>query len=350
MAGDVTQRMVLDSKKSWSNLPYALMPACVGLGLILFPWFGGFTPTMTAPIMVPFGLVWLVIALCIASYHSELILDPDKDEVVYRSSLVLHSWQNTAGKGNVKRVVLKKKEAGYGFVMEVEKGEDLSVTTFDYWRSREWSERVADFLELPLIDECRNEDDSEVVKIQELITQNDLTDSFPEPPEGVRFEQIGDRAATIWIARRGLLPSSRPRLFLGVLSLLCGLTVLFLWPKWVLTGAVPGILVIIWGWGRPLVQATHQEEIRVSPHGIHAIITSFGRVYRRSLALHQIQQIDLVKGEDVRFLHIDFDRHAVMVEGPQEHLQLGANLEKIEQVEWLKKVLVFFLTRGNSEN
>jgi hypothetical protein len=338
--------MVLDSKESWSNLPYAILPAGVGLGLLVGPWLGVLSPSMTAPILVPFGLIWLVASFCIAGYHSEVILDASSGEVIYRSSLVLHSWQNSVARGNVKRVVLRKQESGYGFVMEVEEGEDLSVTTFDYWRSREWSEQVADFFGLPLVDECRQDADSEAVDIQRLAGQNNLTESFPEAPEGVRFERIGDRAATIWIPRRGLLPSSRPRLFIGTLSLLCGMMVLFLWPKWVLAGLIPGVVVIIWGWGKPLVQATHREEIRVSPHGVHATITSFGRVHRRSLALHQIREIAMVKGDDPRFLHIDFDRHAVCVEASHEHLQLGANLAQIEHVEWLMKVLVFFLTRG----
>lgn len=337
--------MVLDSKRSWSNLPFALMPACVGLGLVLYPWLGGLEPSMTAPIMLPFGAVWLVLALCIASYHSELILDSQSGQVIYRSSLGLHSWKNAVQRANVKRIVLRSLDSKYGFILEVNDGEDLSVTTFDYWRSREWSERVAEFLELDLIDECRQERDSEAVEIQQWTDQKHSNLVFPEVPTGIRMERTGERMATIWIPARGLLPSSRPRLLLGALSLLCGAVVLFLWTKWFLWGFVPGVSVIIWGWGRPLVQATHREEIRVSPHGIHATITSFGRVYRRSLAVHEIRQVDLVKGDDARFLHLDFHRHAVCVEGPHRPLQLGANLPEVEHVEWLKKVLVYFLTR-----
>lgn len=300
---------------------------------------------MTAPIMLPFGFVWLLLAFCIAGYNSELFLDREKRRVIYRSGVVFHSWENIAEQGNVKRVVLKNDGGKYSFVMEVEKGEDLSVTTFDYWRSREWSERVANFLGLPLIDECRLEGDSEATDIRKLMEQEHSELTFPEVPPGIRFECADDRVATIWIPARGLLPSSRPRLLLGVLALLCGVAVFFFWTKYFLWGFIPGVSIILWGWGKPLVQATHREEIRVSSHGIHATITSFGRVYRKSLGIHQIHQVDVVKGGDARFLPHHFDRHAVCIEGPLEHLQLGANLPKIKQVEWLQQTLVYFLTR-----
>lgn len=339
--------MVLDSKDSWRNLPYALMPAGVGLGLLVYPWVGVLDPAMTAPIMVPFGIVWLLIAGCINSYHSELILDGEEGSVVYRTSLWLHSWGNKALRGNVSRVVLKKEGGSYRFVMELIDGEDIQVTTFDYWRSREWSEHVAAFLGVELIDECRDGDSLSAEELNASLCDRQLELEPPGEAPG-KIEMVWDspNRATIIIPARGIIPSARPRLALGLLSLLSSLSVPALgWhPALYLGGPVLAMIF----WYRPLAQATHREIISVSPRGLLVQISNFGRSRAVSLASHEIRAVSVVKGDDARFEHQDFDWHAVCVEsveGVDAHVQLGSHLPKIKHVEWLRKTLLYILTK-----
>jgi len=339
--------MVIDAKKSWSNLPFALGPACVGLCLVIYPWVGGLDPAMTAPIMVPFGLVWLLLGACINHYHSELILDGETMEVIYRSSLILHSWDNRVSQDNVVRVLLTQEDSKYRFIMEVVEGENLSVTTFDYWRSREWSEQVAAFLEVPLVDECRDGREVLPEELRESIQEQKLTETFePNPPGKISYEAQHGKRATISIPPRGFLPSARPRLLLGLVVFLVGLAGVFLassfwrWPTFL--GCV---VVAVLAWVKPLAQATHREDIEVSPNGILVSITTLGRSKRKSVSAAEIRQITVVVGEDARFERTDFDRHAVCVEGPDIHLQLGSNLPKLDHVEWLRRALLHGLTR-----
>lgn len=346
MTEQLGTRFVLDSKSSWRNLPYALMPAGVGLGLIVYPWVGVLDPATTAPIMLPFGIFWLLLALCISAYHSELVLDEEKGVVVYRTSLLLHSWGNEAARGNVPRVVLRKEGSSYRFVMELEDGEDITVTTFDYWRSREWSEHVAAFLKVPLVDECR---DGNVTPAQELnspLRKEEFDLEKPcDPPGKIEMVWERDRRACIRIPQRGLLPSARARLLFGALS------VLSIGPLLYLDGsplfAVPALALAAFLWYRPLAQATHREEIWVSPRGLMVNVVRFGRSHRKSLAIQEIRAVTILKGEDARFEHEDFDWHAVCVESIEEadeHLQLGANLPKLRHVEWLHQALLYVLT------
>jgi hypothetical protein len=347
MRGQSERRMVIDAKKAWSNLPYALMPASVGLCLIAFPWVGSLDPGMTAPIMLPFGCVWLVIGACINHYHSELILDKDTNEVIYRSSLILHSWDNRVAQGNVKRVLLTQESSKYRFVMEVEEGEDLSVTTFDYWRSREWSEQVAHFLQVPLVDECRDGDEVSPDELVHSIKDDARLGEFDlEPPGKIGLEWHNERRASITIPARGILRSSRLRLVLGGLCLLGGVAGFFLLPgvRWLML-ALAAVLTP-WLWARPFAQATHHEEMEISPNGLLVTLTTYGRSTRKSIPVREIRQITVVKGEDARFERADFDHHAVCIEGLDHHLQLGANLPKLEQVEWLQQALLYVLTRG----
>ena len=255
--------MVLDSKKSWSNLPFALMPASVGVCLLMYPWLGGFDPSMTAPIMVPFGLVWLLIAACINGYYSELILDPQEQSVAYRSCLVLHSWSNSVARGNVRRVVLDKDHSRYRFVMEVEEGEDLSVTTFDYWRAREWSERVSTFLQVPLVDECRSEREVSPEELaQSLLDKCPKEEFSAEPPGKIELERAG-KTSKISIPPRGFLRSAFPRLILGLMLLLAGAASPFFFSSGGWLFALAGLGAAIWACYRPVAQATHREVIEV---------------------------------------------------------------------------------------
>jgi hypothetical protein len=98
---------------------------------------------------------------------------------------------------------------------------------------------------------------------------------------------------------------------------------------------------------RPLAQATHREAICLSSRGLLVQISNFGRSRTVSLASHEIRSISVVKGDDARFEHQEFDWHAVCVEsveGVDAHLQLGSHLPKIQQVEWLRKTLLYILT------
>ena len=340
-------RMVLDSKDSWRNLPYALMPAVVGLGLLVYPWFGVLEASMTAPIMVPFGVIWLLIAMCINSYHSELILDPNEGSVVYRTSLWLHSWGNKALRGNVKRVVLKKEGSSHRFVMELEDGEDIQVTTFDYWRSREWSEHVASFLGVDLVDECRDGDSLSPEDLNASLCDQQFELEPPgDAPGKIELVWESERRATITIPPRGIIPTARPRLAFGAIGLVgCLALPVFGWhPALSLTGPVLAAIF----WYRPLAQATHRETISVSPRGLLVQITNFGKSRKVSLAANEIRSVSVVKGDDARFEHQEFDWHAVCVEsveGVDAHLQLGSHLPKMKHVEWLQRTLLYVLTK-----
>lgn len=338
--------MVLDEGKSVTNLKVASLPASVGLLLIAYPWLGNLDPSLIGPIMVPFGFVWLVAAFCISSYHSELILDRDKKEVAYRSSLLLHSWANRVTQDNVERVILEKDNSRYRFILKVEKGEDLLVTTVDYWRSREWSEHVATFLDVPLEDRCRELGEVSPDQLHRSIQDDEEEIGFPEElPDNVAFQWHNAGRATIKLPKRGLASSRRPRILLGTVAVIGGLAGFFLVPGarwWLLVG---GVLVSGWAWTRPLARATHHEEIEVSPNGLVAIVSMLGRSRRTSISAHEIREISIVEGEDVRFEHTDFDRHAVILEGPDGHIQLGANLPQASEVEWLRQVLLFILTQ-----
>ena len=347
MQEQVERRMVIDAKKAWSNLPYALMPASVGLFLVAFPWFGSVEPGMTAPIMIPFGLVWLVLGGCINHYHSELILDHDSNEVIYHSSLVLHSWDNRVAKGNVKRVLLTQQDSKYRFLMEVIKGEDLSVTTFDYWRSREWSELVAHFLQVPLVDECRDGHEVSPEDLLHSIGDEPNVEEFdPNPPGKIEATWRGDSLANIFIPNRRLLRSSRLPMALGALSLVGGIIGLFLLPIpiW-LTALLTPILVFIC-WARPISQMSHHEELEISPNGVLLTITTFGRSKRVSFPVSKIRQVSVVTSEDPRFENHEFNRHAVCIEGLDAHVQVGANLPKLEHVQWLRQALIHVLTKS----
>lgn len=344
--------MVLDSKDSWRNLPYALMPAGVGLGLLVYPWVGVLEPAMTAPIMVPFGVVWLLIAGCINSYHSELILDDEEGSVVYRTSLWLHSWGNKALRGNVPRVVLKKDGGSYRFVMELTEGEDIQVTTFDYWRSREWSEHVAAFLGVELVDECRDGDSLSPEELNVSLRDQRFELEPPGDAPG-KIEMVWDSAnrATITIPPRGIIPTARPRLALGMLSLLSCFALPAL--GWHAVLYLFGPMLALAFWYRPLAQATHRETICVSPRGLLVQISNFGRSRKVSLASHDIRSVSVVKGDDARFEHQEFDWHAVCVEsveGVDSHLQLGSHLPKLTQVEWLQRTLLYLLTEASSDD
>lgn len=346
MGANSERRMVLDEGKSVTNLAVASMPAAVGLLLIAYPWFGALEPSMVAPIMVPFGLVWLLGALCISSYHSELILDRETREVAYRSSLLLHSWANKVAQDNVKRVVLERSDAKYRFVLEVEKGEDLAVTTVDYWRSREWSEHVAAFLEVPLEDRCR---DLGEVSPQELdrSIQEEITElTFPrEIPGTIQFQWHQAGRATIGLPKRGMRSALGLRLCLGALFLFGAVAGFVAFPTvrwWALSA---GLVVAAALSARPLNRATHYEELEVSPNGLVAVVTRLGRSRRVSISAHEIREITTLQGGDARFEHTDFDGHAVCIEGSDGHLQLGANLQRATEVEWLCQALMFILTQ-----
>lgn len=338
--------MVLDEGKSVTNLAVASLPAAVGLLLIAYPWFGGLDPKMTAPIMVPFGLVWLLGAACISSYHSELILDRESREVAYRSSLLLHSWANKVAQDNVTRVVLEKDEAKYRFILEVEKGENLSVTTVDYWRSREWSEHVAAFLEVTLEDRCRELGELSPQELQRSIQEDQESLSFPSPlPPALTFQWHEAGRATLHLPKRGLKTALGGRLVLALLLALGAIGGFFAVPglRWLILAA--GLTVAALAAARPLARATHYEELEVSPNGMVAVVTRLGRSRRFSISAHEIREISTLKGEDDRFEHTDFDHHAVCIEGPDGHLQLGANLPDALEVEWLRDALLFILTQ-----
>ena len=346
--GKEKNRLVLDSKTSWSNLPYALMPACVGLFLLVFPWIGAVNLSMTAPIMVPFGIVWLVIAVCINGYHSELILDHETEEVIYRTSLVLHSWSNRAQKQNVERVVLSHQEGRYQFVLEVTEGENLSITTFDYWRSREWSTQVARFLDKPLVDTCRDDEaPGEGNSFNSILDQELRSVDFDkEAPGRIEYQDLGDGRASITIPKRRLFPSARPRLSLGVFAVVASVTVGVLQPATFVWALPLGLILGGWASFRPLAQMTHTEEIEISKNGLQVTITVFGRSQRYSFPSHEIKDISVIRSTDARFEAEEFDKHAVCVEGVSRHLQLGAHLPKIEHVEWLKNALLGTILGG----
>jgi hypothetical protein len=340
-------RLVLDSKNSWKNLPYALMPAGMGIGLIAFPWVGALDPTYTAPIMIPFGLVWLLLALCISAYHSEVVLDDTEGAVTYKTSLLLHSWGNTAARGNVSRVVLRKEGVSHRFVMELVDGEDITVTTFDYWRSREWSEHVAAFLDVPLVDECRDGDTMSSEALNSSICEQDWDLEPPDQPPG-KIEMVweSERRASIRIPPRGILRTPRPRLILAASCLLSG-TVLFWYSDWNLLVPIVTLVLTAMLSIRPISQATHTEEIGVSPRGLHLNIVTFGRSRRASLSVLEIRAVTVAQGSDARIKHEEFDNHAVCVEsieGVDAHFQLGSHLPKQEQVEWLQRALLYILT------
>lgn len=332
---------MLDAQKSWSNLPFALMPLSVGISLIVYPLVGGMETSMTAPIMIPFGLVWIVIAVCVNGYHSELILDSEQNEIAYRSSLVLHSWSNSVGRHNVNRVVLSKESGRYRFVVEVKEGEDLSVTTFDYWRSREWSERVATFFQVPLEDLCRDEGEiSPEALVQSLLEKHPKEDFDPTPPGKIGLSKEGERSVVISIPPRGILPSARPRLAAALVALLAGVGGYFLLAPWGWVSVSSGLAACLGLSLKPLAQATHREELEVSPNGLLATIVILGRSLQRSFAGKDIREISVVRGSDDRFDDRDFNRHAVCVEGPAGHIQLGEHLPKPEHVKWLQQALI----------
>jgi hypothetical protein len=290
--------------------------------------------------MLPFAFVWLLAAACINAYHSELILDEATGEVSYRTSLLLHSWTNKVARGNVRRVTLSAEGSRYRFTMDVEKGEDLVVTTFDYWRSREWSEQVARFLDVPLVDECRDHEVSPEELGHSIRDKYRGVDPPGSAPGKIAAEWVHENRATIAIPPRGLLPSARPRIALGTVSLAVGVAGAVLWSPWLLA---PAFFLSLVAWMRPFTQATHREEIEVSPNGVLVTVTTLGRSKKTSLSIRDIRDINLVKGEDVRFEHDEFDRHAVCLEGPSGHLQLGSHLPKLEQAEWLRQTLLFVL-------
>lgn len=341
MAPNGQSRLVLDAKKSWSNLPFALMPLSVGVALMVYPWVGGMETSMTAPIMIPFGLVWVMIAACINGYHSELVLDSNQNEISYKSSLVFHSWSNSVARENVNRVVLSKESGRYRFVVEVKEGEDLSITTFDYWRSREWSERVATFFQVPLEDLCRDEGELSPAELVRSSLETQLQDNFdPTPPGKIAIARQGERSLTIRIPPRGLLPSARPRLALALFALVGGGLGFFMLPEWRWLSLASGFAISLCLVARPLAQATHHEELEVSPHGLLATVVILGRSIQRSVAGKDIRQVTVLRGSDDRFDRSDFDRHAVCVEGTGSHLQLGEHLPRPEQVRWLQQTLI----------
>ena len=344
MSGNASaHHLVLDDKKSWKNVPVALAPAAVGVWLLTAPWTLNVNPSMVAPIMIPFGLVWLVIAFCISSYHSYMVLDHEKGEVVYNICLALHSWANRVVRGNVSKVVVEPVSTKYRFVMQVIDGDDLTVTTSDYWHCREWAEQVSSFLDVPLVDECRHQEELSPEDLGRSIRDQAIQVEFPgEAPEGIVYEKGEGLRATIVLPSRGFGKSQYPRLVLVTAILLTGLA---LYGEFGGLSPLVGLVVGAWAWSRPLARATHREELTVSPNGLLTSITILGRSNRTSLASTDIRDITLVEGKDVRFEHADFDRHAVCVETSEGHLQVGAHLAKRHQVEWLQQALLFLLTR-----
>lgn len=343
------KRLTLDSKNSWSNLPYAAMPATVGLSLIAFPWVSGVEPSMTAPIMLPFGAVWLVAAICINGYHSELILDEDEARISYRTSLVLHSWANTVCRDDAESVVLSKDGNRHQFVVKTLEGEDLSVTTFDYWRAREWSEQVASFLKVPLVDECRGDEESTPENLLRSLREDGERAARPDDtPAGLEAHWEGERRIKLTLPSRGILPSARPRVAFGAALLLVFL-VLPLSSVWYWSLLLAAVVSTVFLWARPLAQATHYEEIEASKHGLLVRVSNFGRTKKYSYSQNDLRSLEAVKEGDARFEKGTFERHGVCIEGLGKHLQVGSHLQTWEQVEWLHQTLRHCLL-GDSEN
>lgn len=340
-------RLVLDERRSLNNLPVALLPASVGLLLIAYPWFGALDPAVIAPIMIPFGVVWLVLALCISAYHSDLYLDHDRREVVYHNSLLLHSWTNKAAAGNVSRVLLEPVAHKFHFVMEVVKGEDLTVTTGDYWQCREWAAQVAVFLEVPLVDATRAGEELDPDQLRAGLRGQLRLEGFPqERPGRIEVKWHNEQWATITLPSRGLGRSQFPRVGVGLVALLAGVAGGF---QWGFPVPVLGLAVALWAWWRPLARATHHELLKVSPNGLVASVTMLGRSRRTTISSDEIREISVVEGREARFEHTDFDRFAVCLETPERHLQLGAHLATQDEVEWLHRALLFLLTQESSD-
>lgn len=316
---------------------------------MVFPWLGKVDATLTAPIMLPFGIIWLVVAVCINGYHSELILDENSEEVIYRTSLVLHSWSNRAHKNSVDRVVLSEQNGRYQFVLEVSAGENLSITTFDYWRSREWSTQVAEFLDKPLLDTCRDSDEMSTDSLDKSILDEPFRAKefvLESPPGRISTESLGGGRVSITIPNRRLFPSARPRLIAGIVFLTFTAGLIISKPDTFWWSLPSGLIAAAWALYRPLAQITHSEELAVSKNGLQVTINAFGRSKFYSFPVHEIREISVVQGSDARFEHEDFDMHAVCVEGRIHHLQLGAHLPKVEQARWLRDALLTIMTQS----
>lgn len=338
------QTLVLDERKSWKNLPVALAPAAVGIWLLVAPWTTDLNPSTVAPIMIPFGIVWLLIALCISSYNSYVVLDEEHGEVVYNVSLLLHSWANKMARGNVSGVVVEPIAGKFRFVMKAIEGEDLTVTTSDYWQAREWGKQVATFLTVPLVDDCRPDEQYSGDFVE--LTRS-LAPKFPEEtPTQVTYIEGDNSRSQLILPSRGIGRSQRPRIFFGTVCLTLGILAAFQYSPWYLP---VGLILTAILWSRPLARASHCEELIISPNGLVARITIFGRTRSSSIATSEIRSVSIVEGQDVRFDHDDFDYCAVCIEtGSGRHVQLGAHLKERSQVEWLHQALLYLLTREES--
>ncbi len=335
-------RLILDDKKAWSNLPVALVPAAVGIWLLVCPFTTELEAAVVAPIMLPFALAWLVLAFCISAYHSFLTLDHDRGEVVYTISLFLHSWSNKVRRGNVSEVVIEPIAGKYRFLMRVIEGEDLTVTTSDYWRCREWAERVAEFLEVSLVDDCRDPEESASEDLRRTLS-GEIAPPYPaEKPEGISVIQ-GPSETSIILPARGLLKSDWPQLTaaLGLLGL-----ALYSQLWWVVVLALVAGLALCF---KPLSRATHWEEIQVTNKGIVAKTTVLGRSQVQTFDKRGVRRLNLV-GPDARHDHDEFDRHAVCLESNHGHLQLGAHLPEKKQLDWLQQVLLHLICSGDQSS
>lgn len=206
---------------------------------------------------------------------------------------------------------------------------------------------MAAFLGVPLVDECRDGDSFSPEELNLSLADQDIQLDPPgEAPGKIGLTWDNNRRASITIPPRGVLPTARLRLALGGVCLLAFAALpLAGWPAAL---ALAGPVLAGAFWYRPLAQATHRETIHVSPRGLLVQISNFGRSRKVSLAAHEIRSISVVKGNDARFEHREFDWHAVCVEsveGVDAHLQVGSHLPKMEHVVWLQKTLLYILTR-----